>query len=57
MRTLIAVPCMDTLPVGFVQSLLHLVKGPNTDVAFHANSLAYDSRNMIRLHRRQREKR
>ena len=27
MKTLIAVPCMDMLPVGFVQSLLYMHKG------------------------------
>ena len=48
MKTLIAVPCMDTVPVGFVQSLLYLEKG-NVSVAFKANSLVYDSRNLLSL--------
>ena len=49
MKTLIAIPCMDTLPVGFAQSLLYLHKGTDTDVAMQVNSLVYDSRNMICL--------
>lgn len=49
MKTLIAVPCMDTVPVGFVQSLLWLEKGDNVSVQFKANSLVYDSRNLISL--------
>ena len=49
MKTLIAIPCMDTMPLGFVQSLLHLRKGENVSVAFHANSLVYDSRNLLSL--------
>ena len=49
MKTLIAVPCMDMMPVGFVQSLLHLKKGPDVGVAFEPNSLVYDSRNKIAL--------
>lgn len=49
MKTLIAVPCMDMVPVGFVQSLLHMFKGPDTDIAIQVNSLVYDSRNLICL--------
>lgn len=49
MKTLIAIPCMDTIPVGFAQSLLWLEKGPNVSVLFRANSLVYDSRNMVCL--------
>ena len=49
MKTLIAIPCMDMVPVGFVQSLLHLYKGTDTDVAMQVNSLVYDSRNLICL--------
>lgn len=44
-KTLIAVPCMDTVPVPFVQSLLNLRKTNETAYAFNANSLIYDSRN------------
>lgn len=50
MKTLIAVPCMDMLPLGFVQSLLHMNKGDNTAVFFKPNSLVYDSRNLISLY-------
>ena len=49
MKTLIAVPCMDTMPVGFVQSLIYLNKGENVSVLFKPNSLVYDSRNLISL--------
>ena len=49
MKTLIAIPCMDTIPVGFAQSLLHLEKGENVSVSFRANSLVYDSRNLLSL--------
>lgn len=48
MKTLIAIPCMDTMPVGFVQSLLYLEKG-NCSVLFKPNSLIYDARNLISL--------
>lgn len=49
MKTLIGIPCMDTLPVGFVQSLLYLRKGDDVSVLFKPNSLVYDSRNQISL--------
>lgn len=49
MKTLIAIPCMETIPVGFTQSLLWLEKGENVSVLFKANSLIYDSRNIISL--------
>lgn len=49
MKTMIAVPCMETMPIGFVQSLLSLEKGKNTSVYIKANSLIYDSRNLISL--------
>lgn len=48
-RTLIALPCMDTMPVDFVKSLLYLRKGEGTDVCFKENSLVYDSRNLLSL--------
>lgn len=50
MKTLIAIPCMDMLPLGFVQSLLYMNKGGNPTVYFLPNSLIYDSRNMISLY-------
>lgn len=49
MKTLIAIPCMDTMPTGFVQSLLYLEKGQDVSVCFKANSLVYDSRNLLSL--------
>jgi len=48
MKTLIAIPCMDTVPVEFVKSLLYLEKG-DCSVLFKPNSLIYDSRNLISL--------
>lgn len=50
MKTLIAIPCMDTIPVGFAQSLLYMNKGENPTVYFKPNSLVYDSRNLISLY-------
>lgn len=49
MKTMIAVPCMDIMPVEFGMSMLWLEKGENTSVLFKANSLIYDSRNQISL--------
>lgn len=50
MKTLIAIPCMDMLPLGFVKSLLYMNKGGNPTVYFLPNSLIYDSRNLISLY-------
>lgn len=49
MKTLIAIPCMDMMPFGFVQSLLYLEKGEDVSVCFKANSLIYDSRNLLSI--------
>ena len=49
MKTLIAIPCMDTVPYEFAQALLWLKKGQDVTVLFRANSLVYDSRNLISL--------
>ena len=49
MKTLIAIPCMDTIPVGFMQSILYLNKPEGTSVCFKPNSLVYDSRNILSL--------
>lgn len=49
MKTMIAIPCMETMPIGFVQSLMFLEKGQDTTVYMHANSLIYDSRNIISM--------
>ena len=46
---MIAIPCMDSMPLGFVQSLIYLKKGDNVSVLFKPNSLIYDSRNLISL--------
>ena len=40
---------MDTIPTGFVQSILYLEKGQDVSVCFKANSLVYDSRNLLSL--------
>ena len=45
MKTLIAIPCMDTVPVDFMTSLINLRKGADTSYAVQPNSLIYDSRN------------
>lgn len=50
MKTLIAIPCMDTLSVGFVQSLIYMHKGDNPTVYLKPNSLIYDSRNLLSLY-------
>lgn len=50
MKTLIAIPCMDMLPVGFVQSLLYMNKGDSPTVYLKPNSLVYDSRNLLSLY-------
>ena len=49
MKILLAVPCMDTMPVGFVQSLLALEKHVVTSALLKPNSLIYDSRNIISI--------
>lgn len=49
MRTMIAVPCMDTIQTQFASCLMELHKPPETTVRFRANSLVYDSRNMMGL--------
>lgn len=50
MKTLIAIPCMDTLPVDFVKSLIYMHKGDNPTVYLKPNSLVYDSRNILSLY-------
>lgn len=49
MKTLIAVPCMDTVPVPFMESILNLTKPADTRISFLPGSLVYDSRNMLSL--------
>lgn len=48
-KILIAIPCMDSVPYHFAESLLNLYKTPDTRVCFKANSLVYDSRNLLSL--------
>lgn len=47
MKTLIAIPCMDTVPVDFMTSLVNLRKPEGTSYAVQANSMIYDSRNNL----------
>lgn len=49
MKTLIAIPCMDTAPVAFTQCLLDLKKPDDTKVCFKSGSLVYDARNLLTL--------
>lgn len=45
MKTLIAIPCMDTVPVEFMSSMINLRKNEDTYYAVNIGSLIYDSRN------------
>lgn len=47
MRTLIAVPCMDSVPALFAQNLAMIRKVDETAVAFQIGSLVYTSRNNL----------
>jgi len=47
MKTLIAVPCMDQVPVPFCQSLAQLQKIGECTLAMKAGSLIYTSRNEL----------
>ena len=47
MRILIAVPCMDSVPAQFAQSLATLNKVEECIVAFQMGSLIYNSRNHL----------
>ena len=47
MKTLIAVPCMDSVPAQFAQSLAMLSKVDNCAIAFQMGSLIYTSRNNL----------
>jgi len=47
MRILIAVPCMDSVPSQFAQSLATLNKVEECAVAFQMGSLIYNSRNYL----------
>ena len=47
MKTLIAVPCMDTVSTSFAKSLVNLRKGEDCEAQFVQSSLVYDSRNRL----------
>ena len=47
MKTLIAIPCMETIPTVAVKSLLSLRIDEATEVSFSMNSLVYDARNAL----------
>lgn len=47
MRTLIAVPCMDTVQTPFFKSILALIKPEGTRVGVISGSLIYDARNQL----------
>ena len=49
MKIMIAIPCMDTMPVQFVESLIDMGKPGQSSVCFKPNSLIYDSRNLLSL--------
>ena len=49
MKILIAIPCMDTVPVPFAESLLNLDKPEGTKVCFKSGSLVYDARNLLSI--------
>jgi len=49
MKTLIAIPCMDMVPVKFTEAIVSLDKPQGTFVSFRPNSLIYDSRNLLYL--------
>lgn len=47
MRTMIAIPCMDQVPVAFVKSLVALRYVGDVEVVFASGSLVYDARNQL----------
>ena len=49
MKTLIAIPCMSTVPWEFSKSMDYLVKGENVSILYKPDSLIYDARNIISL--------
>ena len=46
-KTLIAVPCMDTVPTEFMESMVHLREPEGTQLAVVKNTLIYNARNTI----------
>ena len=47
MKYLVAIPCMDMMHTQFVCSLLSMPMFEQTEIAFGANSLIYDTRNQF----------
>lgn len=47
MKTLIAIPCLDMVPVDFMTSLINLRKPVGTSYAVQPNCMIYDSRNNL----------
>lgn len=47
MKTLIAIPCMDTNPIGFTHSLARLNKVGECTLSMLSGSLVYESRNKL----------
>ena len=47
MKTMIAVPCMDMVPVEFCQSLTTMRRVGECQVSFHKGSLIYTARNAL----------
>ena len=47
LKILIAIPCMDTVPVDFMTSMINMRKTSETAYAVQANSMIYDSRNTL----------
>ena len=48
-KIMIAVPCMDTVPVTFVEAMMRLKRPEGTALCFQKNSLVYDGRNLLSL--------
>lgn len=46
-NTMIAIPCLDTVPTVFMERLLALHRPAGTYIVTARNSLVYDSRNML----------
>ena len=47
MKTMIAIPCMDTVPTQFMERLLALYRPDGTMVITARSSLVYDARNIL----------
>jgi len=46
-KTMVAVPCMNTVDTDFFISMLGLARVPTTDFSFSKSSLVYDARNIL----------